>query len=267
MDLLTHRIPEIRITPIPRLAQGGKWRVEAMRSYSKDLLLWFTRGQGRITIAGTTRGYGAHNAVFIPAGTMHGFEVSNLVYGSAVFIPRETTLTLPEHPTHLRIRDANSQSELSMTLDALQKELDGSRPDRIRAAHHHAGLLSVWLKRQILLHETDNASPDAGQKLLQRYTELVEAEYRSNKTVAEYAEILGVTPTHLSRVCNKACGRPASSILTDRVLFEARRLLTETDTPIKDVAFGLGFASAAYFTRAFQHHTGRTPSSFRNQTK
>ncbi len=267
MDLLTHRIPEIRITPIPRLAQGGRWRVEAMRSYSKDLLLWFTKGQGRITVAGTTRGYGAHNAIFIPAGTMHGFEVSNLVYGSAVFIPKEASLPLPQSPAHLRIREAMPQAELNALLDSLHRELEGNRPERIRAAHHHAGLLTVWLKRQILLHEVDSTAPDAGQRLLQRYTELVEAEYRSNKSVAEYADQLGVTPTHLSRVCKKACGRPASSILTDRVLFEARRLLEETDTPIKEVAQDLGFASAAYFTRAFQHHTGRTPSSFRNQSK
>jgi AraC-like DNA-binding protein len=33
--------------------------------------------------------------------------------------------------------------------------------------------------------------------------------------------------------------------------------------PIKDIASSLGFASAAYFTRAFQNHTGRTPSQFR----
>ncbi len=49
----------LRLMAIPRLAAGGRWRVEAMRSLSEPLLLWFTRGQGRITVAGVTRGYGA----------------------------------------------------------------------------------------------------------------------------------------------------------------------------------------------------------------
>jgi hypothetical protein len=66
---------DFRMTSLARMAQGGKWRVEAMRSYSRPFLLWFTRGQGRITVNGVTRGYGPHNAVFIPAGTMHGFDM------------------------------------------------------------------------------------------------------------------------------------------------------------------------------------------------
>lgn len=255
--------PEVRMTPIPRLAQGGRWRVEAMRSYSTNLFLWFTRGQGRITVAGTTRGYGAHNAVFIPAGTMHGFEVSTQVFGTAVFIPNDLTAALPTIPLHLRIRDSSSQSEITGVLDNLQRELDGALPERIRAVYHHTGLLNVWLNRQVLLHSEDSKAPDAAARLTTRFTELIEAQYQSGMNISQYATALGVTPTHLSRVCNQACGRPASTLLSDRVIFEARRLLKETETPIKQVAADLGFTSPAYFTRAFQHHTGQTPSAFR----
>ena len=263
MTELDYTLPEVRMTPIPRLAIGGRWRVEAMRSYSSHLLLWFTRGQGRITVAGTTRGYGAHNAVFIPSGVMHGFEVSTQVFGTAVFIPRNLGHALPLTPVHLRIRDAGPQSEISGILDNLQRELDGKLPERVRAAHHHTGLLNVWLNRQILLHNTDSQAPDAAARLTTRFTEMVEAKYQSGMNISDYAKSLGVTPTHLTRVCNQACGRPASTLLNDRVIFEARRLLRETKTPIQQVATDLGYTSPAYFTRAFQHHTGQTPSAFR----
>ena len=78
----------MRLVAIPRLAAQGRWRVEAMRAISEPCLLWFTKGQGRITVAGTTRGYTAHNAVFIPAGIMHGFEIGPQVFGTAVFFGR-----------------------------------------------------------------------------------------------------------------------------------------------------------------------------------
>ncbi|MCF6316871.1 MAG: AraC family transcriptional regulator [Marinosulfonomonas sp.] len=263
MTEIENKLPEVRMTPIPRLAQGGRWRVEAMRSYSSNLLLWFTRGQGRITVSGTTRGYGPHNAVFIPSGVMHGFEVSTQVFGTAIFIPRDLGFPLPQMPMHLRIRDAGPQSEVTGILDNLQRELEGARPERIRATHHHTGLLTVWLKRQMLLHSEDSKAPDAAQRLTTRFTEMIEAQYQSGMNVAQYAQALGVTPTHLTRVCNQACGRPASSLLSDRVIFEARRLLRETKTPIQQVAAELGFTSPGYFTRAFQHHTGQTPSAFR----
>ncbi|MFK5998151.1 MAG: AraC family transcriptional regulator [Rhodobacterales bacterium] len=263
MTELDYKLPEVRMTPIPRLAIGGRWRVEAMRSYTSHLLLWFTRGQGRITVAGTTRGYGAHNAVFVPSGVMHGFEVSTQVFGTAVFIPRDLGRALPLMPVHLRIRDAAPQSEVTGILDNLQRELDGALPERVRAVHHHSGLLNVWLNRQVLLHGTENKTPGATGRLTTRFTEMLEAQYQSGMNVSDYAKALGVTPTHLSRVCNQACGRPASTLLNDRLIFEARRLLRETKTPIQQVAVELGFTSPAYFTRAFQHHTGQTPSAFR----
>ncbi len=263
MTEIEPKLPEVRMTPIPRLAQGGRWRVEAMRSYSSDLLLWFTCGQGRITVAGTTRGYGAHNAVFIPSGVMHGFEVSNKVFGTAIFVPKALGLPFPDTPVHLRIRDATQQGEITAILSNMGRELNNNHPEHIRAIHHHTGLLSVWLKRQMLVHLQDSDAPDSAQRLSARFSEMIEQQYRSGKSVSQYAEDLGVTPTHLSRICNQACGRPASVLLHDRLIFEARRLLRETKTPIQKVASDLGFSSPAYFSRAFQQHTGQTPSAFR----
>lgn len=254
---------KLRIVPIPRLAAGGRWRVEAMRSYSEPLLLWFTRGQGRITLGGITRGYGAHNAIFIPPGVMHGYDVGGQTYGTAVFFGRGTDLSLPDEPYHLRIRDVGPQAELSGLIDNVQRELESGKPGAERAAHHHLGLLGVWIERQVDIARADAKKPGAAARLAARYAALLERDFRSGKGVAEYARALGVTPTHLTRVCNQSCGRSASDLLHDRVIFEARLLLSETRMPISHVSRELGFTSAAYFTRAFQHRTGKTPSAFR----
>jgi AraC-like DNA-binding protein len=66
-------------------------------------------------------------------------------------------------------------------------------------------------------------------------------------------------------VCRATSGKGAHQLLDDRLLFEARRLLTETRLPIKDVAEALGFNSAGYFTRAFSKNEGMTPSAFRKK--
>ena len=252
-----------RVIAIPRLAAGGRWRVEAMRSISEPLLLWFTRGQGRITVGGVTRGYGPHNAIFSPAGTMHGFEASQHVFGSALFFGPNSNLPLPETAQHLRIRDAATQMELTALLDTIQREKDGAKPGHARAIHHHLGLLSVWIERQAALQPPEAIRPDAARRLAQKFSVMLERDFRTGMGVADYAAALDVTPTHLSRVCRQACGRPASSLLQDRVLFEARRLLAETRMPVNEVSRSLGFTSAAYFTRAFQHRTGKTPTAFR----
>lgn len=252
----------LRLVPMQRLTLGGRWRTEAMRSYRMPLLLWFTRGQGRITVAGLTRGYGAHNAVFIPAGVMHGFEVTGQVFGTAVFFGEASELALAAEPFHLRVRDARSQGEITGLIESLQREMDGERLMKDRAVAFYGGLLSVWLHRQRMEAE-DRPEDSAARALVRRYTAAIEERLYTGQSVGDYAEGLGVTPTHLSRVCNQTCGRPASEILADRLTFEARRLLLDTALPVRRVAEVLGYNSAAYFTRAFHHRTGQTPSEFR----
>ena len=254
-----------RVVPLPRLSQGGRWRTEAMRSYSVPLLLWFTRGQGRITVAGTTRGFTAHNAVFLPPGTMHGFEMSGQVFGHAVFLPRDSALQFPDRPHHLRFRDALEQNELSQMIEHLQREIDRALPGAGRALTLHAGLLAVWFDRQIAALETADTPENAARRLAAGFTALVERDFRLGRSIASYARDLGVTPTHLTRSCNSACGRAAHDILADRLFFEARSLLRDTAMPVKAIAEALGFTSAAYFTRAFQKATGETPSGFRRK--
>ncbi len=254
---------QFRLTPIHRLAQGGRWRVEAMRSYATDQLLWFTRGQGRITVGGVTRGYGAHNAVFIPANTMHSFDMTAQVFGTALYFPKDNGLVLPDAAHHLRIRDAHAQSELTVLLETLQRESEGTLPARDRLMLHTAGLISVWLERQRALNEDSLASTDAARRLVRTYSALVETNYHSGMSVSDYADRLGVTPTHLTRVCKSTCGSTASDYLTDRKIAEARRLLADTNRPVKDIAADVGFGSAAYFTRMFQNRTGAAPVAFR----
>ncbi|WP_225029699.1 AraC family transcriptional regulator [Xinfangfangia pollutisoli] len=254
---------QLRLVAIPRLAAGGRWRVEAMRALSEPCFLWFTKGQGRVTVAGVTRGYTANNGIFIPPGVMHGFEVGPQVFGTAVFFGRDSDVTLPSQPLHLRIREVHAQQELNLLLDSILREMTSDTPAHDRATRHYLGLMGVWIERQARKAEADQPRPDATRRLVARYTSLLERDFRSGHGVAEFAAALGVTPTHLTRCCKSACGRPASALLQDRRLFEARRLLSETKAPVRQIASDLGFTSAAYFTRAFQHLTGTSPTAFR----
>jgi AraC family transcriptional activator of pobA len=259
----TTESPNFRLVAIPRLASGGRWRVEAMRSLSEACFLWFTKGQGRITLAGVTRGYTAHNGIFIPPDVMHGFEVGPQVFGTAVFFGKNCPITLPSHPLHLRIREVHAQQELNVTLDAIQRELDSTVAAHDRAAEHYLGLLGVWLERQGIKSQADAPRPDASWRLVARYTALMEKEFRRGAGVGDLAASLGVTATHLTRCCQQTCGRSAIELLQDRRIFEARKMLSETALPVGRIGAELGFTSAAYFTRAFQHRTGSSPTAFR----
>jgi AraC-like DNA-binding protein len=248
---------------IGNAAMASRWRTEAMRAHATPRLIFIHKGQGRITVAGLTSGYGPNNLIFVPAGTMYGIELGPMAYGQLVTIPRAMADDWPDDPVHLRLRDVAAQKELVTIMDGLEAELRSDRPGAVRAAHYQAGLLSVFFERQ-----RGGADPEARRetsqaRLAAAYTDLVERDFRSGRGVADLARDLGVTPTHLTRVCKHSCGKSALTILNQRIHLEACRLLRETRKPIKDIAAGLGFNSAAYFTRAFQASAGMTPSDFR----
>jgi len=257
--------PEIRLIPFSRLSTTSRWRVEAMRSYSAPQLIWITRGQGRITMAGETRGYGAHNAIFVPAHVMHGFEMTSQIFGTAVLFAGVPGLDLPETSHHLRIREATRQAEITGLIERIDRELSAPQPGAGRAIRHYAGLLSVWLERRIAEEDASETAKDSARRLAAGFAALVEREFRSDKSVSDYATALGVTSTHLTRVCNRSCGRSASEFLAERKISEAKRLLADTRAPVKQIAEALGYASAGYFARAFQTRTGESPTAFRKR--
>lgn len=263
-------IPPVEVVSVSRMVQGGRWRTEAMRSYDRPVLIWFTRGQGRLTVGGRSSGYGPHNLLFLPKQTMHGFTTMGPVLGSVVFLPDEPSLDWPVEPLHLRIHEAQQQRELTGLIEAMQREVVGQEGHANRALTYHSGLLSVWLARideayaELRHASTATRLDTAAHRLAEAFTALVERDFRNPAGVQRYASLLGVTPTHLSRVCRKVAGRPALDILTDRRHFEARRLLRDTNIQISEVARKCGFTSAAYFTRAFRARSGQSPSEFRN---
>lgn len=257
--------PHLSITSLSHSVTAGKWRTEAMRSHETPRLMVVTKGHGRITISGLTRGFGPNNLIYIPAHTMYGYEAGASVFGQILTIPEAMANEWPDEATHLRLRDVAAQKEFASLMDGLERELTNSHGIN-RAAYYHVGLISVFFERQ--LDETESVDPIAettSARLVAAYTDLIERGFKSGRGVAEYAASLGVTPTHLTRCCNAMCGKSALELLNDRRHFEACVLLRQTKTPIQDIAKDLGFSSAAYFSRAFQGRHGQSPSHFRRR--
>ena len=99
--------------------------------------------------------------------------------------------------------------------------------------------------------------------MLRNFSRVVSIGHRDGKSLGEFAADLKVTPTHLTRLTRDALGKPASTVVQERVIHAACDALLFSDRPVRDIARQLGFRSAAYFTRAFQTQTGKSPSDFR----
>jgi AraC family transcriptional activator of pobA len=252
-----------RILTLAQWNEGGAWRAELPHSCPDHAMIWITRGQGRAMIEGVRRGVGVHNALVIPANTLFSLDFGKQGFGLVCLVPAYGPMLMPDTPQHLRIRDVQAQSELTSTLDAMQREQNSARPFMDEALNAEAALLTVWLRRAMIAHAEEPAKTTASQKLVTAYAALVERDHTTGKTMADYARALGVTPTHLTRTCRDCTGMTAAELLTQRSLHAVRDLLESSDHPFNRVAAMTGFSSAAYFSRFVLHHTGKTPSDLR----
>lgn len=247
--------------------QGAPWKYTLLHDREEEVLFWVTRGQGRVTVNGVRRGISLHNALYLPAGTLFSIDMPGGTNALILRCPTGMSPYMPQAPVLMRIREGMAQAELTALIDNVNRELTQKKPLMQEALRANVGLLAVWLQRQLQTGAADSPPESAAQRLARRYAQAVTRDFRLPRSMGQYAEALDVTPTHLSRVCRATCGKTAADILAERRLHAARIALESPRPAVKDVARSLGFASAAYFTRFIQSHTGKSPSELRAEAQ
>ena len=98
---------------------------------------------------------------------------------------------------------------------------------------------------------------------MRAFSQLLDAHFRTKKTVRFYADQLAVTANHLNALCRQVVNQTASELIHERVITEAQRRLAHSTDSVGQVADYLGFDDPSYFTRYFKKYVGHTPESFR----
>ena len=85
--------------------------------------------------------------------------------------------------------------------------------------------------------------------------------------MADYAQQIGISHTHLNRVSRQVLGASALAVIERRVALEARRQLQFSTLSIKQIGAELGYEDPAYFTRFATRLLGMAPSAFRRKMR
>lgn len=103
------------------------------------------------------------------------------------------------------------------------------------------------------------------QLLLSKYIQLVNNHYIDKRSVKEYADLLAVTPNHLSQTVKAATGKNALAFIVERIIAESKSLILYTDFDITEIAHQLDFSDPANFGKFFKKEVGISPLEFRKQ--
>jgi len=97
-----------------------------------------------------------------------------------------------------------------------------------------------------------------------RVVDYVDAAMEGDLTLDAMAEVAGMNPFYFARAFRNRFGETPHRFVLRRRIERAKRLLTETETPLVEIALCCGFASQSHFASVFHRHVGVTPGRYRN---
>ena len=99
-----------------------------------------------------------------------------------------------------------------------------------------------------------------------RFCDLVVKHYRESREVKYYADLLDITPKHLSKVIRTVTnGLSPAEWIEQYVTAQAKRLIeTGATQTLQETAYMLGFSEPTSFYRYFKRVTGMTANQYRN---
>jgi AraC family transcriptional regulator, transcriptional activator of pobA len=108
-------------------------------------------------------------------------------------------------------------------------------------------------------------SLSSNQLISLKFNNLVQKFYLQKRKIDDYAQMLNVSPNYLSAVIKATTSQNAKTILNERLLIEAKNLLSYSDDDISSIAYQLGFEEMTHFGRFFKNETGISPSEWRKE--
>ncbi len=102
---------------------------------------------------------------------------------------------------------------------------------------------------------------------VQLYTDIVDYiswRIRENFKVSEIAEYFGYNEKYITTFFKKASGVSLKTYILNQKMDMAKALLSDTNKPISQIGYEIGFSDNHNFSSAFKKITGQSPSDYRN---
>lgn len=235
-------------------------------------LVLFTKGSGSHTIDFVKFDVQPYQIYFMVPGQVHSWDFNGATDGYIIHFSADYFRPFLLNPSYLEQfsffggisgqcvcqLQKEIQPEIVRIFEALLEDTD---KDMVRLR-----LLELFINvEKIAGHNNQQHLPSHTSTLLKSFQQLINQYYRTMRLPKEYAELLYITPNHLNALCRELLGKTAGDVIRERVLLEAKRLLTNAGMNVLEIAYELNFKDNSYFTRFFKNYEGITPEEFRKK--
>ena len=218
---------------------------------------------------------------FISKGQIHFWKLKKPLIGRVLLFPREFLIPPAEkknnHEDDLVIFNSLSNApyvciaddnlpkvhELLTNLSEEYSRQSECSPSILRAYLH---ILLVNLLR-IYAQELPTNILDTTNSMVRKFRQLVSENYLTVRSVQEYADLIGISATHLRDTVKDITGYSPGQLIRQEIIFEAKRRLANTELTTAEIGYALNFDDTSYFSRFFKRETGKSPSNYREEIR
>lgn len=248
--------------------------IEKPHRHNFYLLVLFTNGSGTHEIDFTKYNIKPGSLFVLQPGQIHHWQLSADIEGYIFFYSQEVYnlyfahKKIEDYPFYQSVMNQPEivfeMEELTTILPYFNLMIAESQTNTPRKEDKLLNLLDcihIEISRKYL--STVNHRTHSYNYKIHQLEQLLEQYYKTEKAPSFYAGKMNITLKHLNRICKDILNQTVTELITNRVILEAKRLLTNASKTVNQVADNLGFENYSYFTRLFKKQTGMTPSEFR----
>lgn len=257
------------------LNQRSDYDISQAHRHSYYEIFLFAKGGGHHEIDFETHSIGDLSIHFVSPGQVHKVRREPDSYGSILLFSKDfyhfgakADLSLFEYPflntqtkgTPIITLLPEHFEELQNLSAAMGREKDISTVSSIEVIRTY---LHIFLLKCKQFSEGPGMPVKEDSQLFSKLKQLLETHYREQHYPAYYAAELSLSFKKLNELCKTHCGVTMSSLIRDRLILEAKRLLLHSDYSIKEISYFLGFEDPAYFNRFFRKNLQMSAGQFR----
>lgn len=161
---------------------------------------------------------------------------------------------------------SKGSNEIKFLFDNMLKEYKKNDENMVSSLRSYLNILLIQSTR---IYKSDKLVDSEEQQqvklLIRNFENLIDTHFTKKKLVKEYAKLLHLTPNYLNIICKENLDKSAGEMIRDRIMLEAKRMLTHEDLTVGEIGYELNFKDNAYFSRFFKKYEGLSPDKFRKQ--
>jgi AraC-like DNA-binding protein len=150
-------------------------------------------------------------------------------------------------------------------LNDIDEEFKTGSPSEIVLRAYLQLFLAKSSSIKVKLIDNHNEAREKDEQM-ERFRELLDANYLTLHKPNDYAELLAMSPNNLTKRSSRYFKKTPSQLIQERIVLEAKKQLHLTRLSIKEISYNLKFEDEFYFSRFFKKVTTVSPQTFRDKT-